>query len=164
MLNVVYGLYNKYNQKKEFKMNLKIRTKNFDDLYKLKCDPKYIMMLENLIYSFAANKSSNQYKSGSWKSVSVENEEISFWYFELKNTSTFPFVNENKQKDELVSSKCFSILCFTFALNYLINLIYEDETATELTTELTSLYYLINMNIELILDENEVEILQSIIV
>ena len=142
-------------------MNLK--TKNFDDLYKLKCNPKYVMMLENLIYSFAASKSYNQYKSCSWKSVSVENEEISFWYFELKTSSTFPFVNENKQKDELVSSKCFSILCLTFALNYLINLIYEDETATELTTELTSLYYLINMNIELILDENEVEIFQSII-
>ena len=47
--------------------------------------------------------------------------------------------------------------------SWVINLIYEDETATELTTELTSLYYLINMNIELILDENEVEIFQSII-
>ena len=142
-------------------MNLK--TKNFDDLYKLKCNPKYVMMLENLIYSFAASKSYNQYKSCSWKSVSVENEEISFWYFELKNTSTFPFVNENKQRDELVSSKCFSILAFTFALNYLISYIYEDESANDLINELTNLYYLIISNINLVLDENEVEIFQSII-
>lgn len=144
-------------------MNLKIKTKNFDDLYKLKCNPKYVMMLENIICSFAANKSSNQYKSGSWKSVNVENEEISFWYFELKTSSIFPFVNENKQKDELVSSKCFSILCFTFALNYLISYIYEDETADELINELSNLYYLIINNTNLVLDENEVEIFQSII-
>lgn len=144
-------------------MNLKITKKKFDDLYELKCNPKYVMMLENLIYSFAANKSSNQYKSGSWKSVSVEKEEISFWYFELKDTSIFSFVNENKQRDELVSSKCFSILCFTFALNYLISYIYEDETANELITELSNLYYLIISNINLVLDENEVEIFQSII-
>ena len=93
MLNVVYGLYNKYNQKKEFKMNLKIRTKNFDDLYKLKCNPKYVMMLENLIYAYASNKSSNQYKNGTWESINVQvqNEEISFWYFELKSSSKFPF-------------------------------------------------------------------------
>jgi hypothetical protein len=144
-------------------MNLKITTKNFDDLYKLKCNPKYVMMLENIIYTFAANKSSNQYKGGSWKSVNVEKEEISFWYFELKSSSTFPFVNENRQKEEIVSSKCFSILCFTFALNYLISYIYEDETADELINELSNLYYLIISNINLVLDENEVEIFQSII-
>ena len=144
-------------------MNLKIKTKEFDDLYELKCNPMYIVKLENLIYSFASMKSSNQYKGGSWKSVIVENEEISFWYFELNDTSTFSFLNENKQKEETVSSKCFSILSFTFALNYLINLIYEDETAIELINELTKLYYLITSNINLVLDKNEVEIFHSII-
>ncbi len=144
-------------------MTTNIKTKEFDDLYKLKCNPMYIIKLENLIYSFASMKSSNQYKSGSWKSVNVENEEISFWYFELKDTSTFSFVNENKQRDELVSSKCFSILAFTFALNYLISYIYEDESANDLINELTNLYYLIISNINLVLDENEVEIFQSII-
>ena len=144
-------------------MNLKIKTKEFDDLYELKCNPMYIVKLENLIYSFASMKSSNQYKGGSWKSVIVENEEISFWYFELNDTSTFSFLNENKQKEETVSSKCFSILSFAFALNYLINLIYEDETAIELINELTKLYYLITSNINLVLDKNEVEIFHSII-
>lgn len=144
-------------------MNLKIKTKEFDDLYELKCNPMYILKLESLIYSFASMKSSNQYKGGSWKSVIVENEEISFWYFELNDTSTFSFVNENKQRDELVSSKCFSILCFTFALNYIIGYIYEDETAIELINELTNLYYSIISNINLVLDKNEVEIFQSII-
>ena len=144
-------------------MNLKIKTKEFDDLYELKCNPMYIVKLENLIYSFASMKSSNHYKGGSWKSVIVENEEISFWYFELNDTSTFSFLNENKQKEETVSSKCFSILSFTFALNYLINLIYEDETAIELINELTKLYYLITSNINLVLDKNEVEIFHSII-
>ena len=48
-------------------MNLKIKTKEFDDLYELKCNPMYIVKLENLIYSFASMKSSNQYKGGSWK-------------------------------------------------------------------------------------------------
>ena len=143
-------------------LNLKLKTKEFDGLYELG-NPKYVMMLENIIYTFAANKSSNQYKGGSWKSVNVEKEEISFWYFELKTSSTFPFINENKQRDEIVSSKCFSILSFTFALTHLINLIYEDDSQTELITELTSLYYLIKMNIDSILNEKEVEIFLSII-
>lgn len=139
-----------------------IKSKKFDDLYNLG-KPKYITMLEMLIYTFAAKKSENEYSSGMWKSVFVENEDNSFWYFKLDEEKEFSFENENRQKMEKVSSKCFSLLSFTFALNYVINAVYEKESSEELFVELLTLYHLIIENAGLVLDKNELKIFISII-
>ena len=144
-------------------MNNMIKTKKFDDLYELKCNPRYVIMLEKLVYAFANDKSNNQYNGGFWDSVLFSKDDISFWYFLLNTKEEFTFTNEIKNKDELVSAKCFSLLCFTFAINYMISYAYNDRSSKELVSELTYLYRTTTSNVNLILDENEVEIFYSII-
>lgn len=138
-------------------------TKEFDDFYKLKCNPRHVIRLENLVYAFANKLSGGKYSGGHWKSVQVKvDEEKTFWYFNLDSDKEW-VVNHNHVIDEKVSSKCFSLLAFTFALNYIASELYEDENSQELLNEVIALYYMLRDSIDLMLNKKETKIFYRII-
>lgn len=140
-----------------------IKTNKFEELYELRCNPILPTRLENLVYVFASRFSDGLYSSGIWKSIKVQNEEKHFWYFELKDDRVWEIVSENHISDNKVSTKCFSLLSFTFALNYLMSEIYEDSNSQELLDEMVELYYAIRDNLDILLDEREKAIFYKVI-
>ncbi|MEV9477882.1 hypothetical protein [Aliarcobacter butzleri] len=138
-------------------------TKEFKDLGKIPSNANH-NILKNFLHNIAFARSYGTYNNEEWIDKKVEDKEnIEFWYLGLSSDKKFNFNNENKQKIEVVSSECFSLLCFTFAINHFLFTIYEDEENNELQKELTELYYLVIKNVNLILDEDELEIFNSII-
>lgn len=139
-----------------------MKTNKFEDLYELKCSPILLDRLEKMVYFFAQELSEGKYQSGLWKSIKVENEENNFWYFELNSNETWEIVSDNYISDNRISSKCFSLLAFSFALNYLMSEIYEDENSKELLDEIIELYNAIRGNLDVLLDVREKHIFYKV--
>lgn len=139
-----------------------MKTNKFENLYEFKCNPILIDRLEKMVYVFAHQLSEGEYKSGLWKSIKVEKEENIFWYFELNSNETWEIVSDNYISDNKISTKCFSLLAFSFALNYLMSEIYEDENSKELLDEIIELYYAIRDNLDVLLDEREKQIFYKV--
>lgn len=139
-----------------------MKTNKFEDLYELKCSPILLDRLEKMVYFFTQELSEGKYQGGLWKSIKVENEENDFWYFELNSNETWEIVSENYISDNKISTKCFSLLAFSFALNYLMSEIYEDENSKELLDEIIELYYAIRENLDALLDEREKHIFYKV--
>ncbi len=140
-----------------------METKDFNDLYKLKCNLNEIMKLENLIYFFAGQLSSLEYNNGIWKSKTIEHEDQVIWYFNLEGDKKWKLNSDNIHSETEISTSCLSVLSFTFALNYLMSEIVNDEKSEELFNEIVRLYYAIIGAIDLILDENEKLIFYKVI-
>ena len=144
-------------------------TKEFDDLYKLTNNAIKVMQLEQMIYAIAKVKSDGIYKSGLWTSKVIEidpEEKTTFWFFNLNSEDdhkTFTFPNENRQRDEQVSVKCFSMLCTLFAFGEFMAYNYQNDKLENLLEEIHRLYYAIRANADKVLSEEEANIFWSII-
>lgn len=140
-----------------------MKTQKFDDLYKLKCNHLNVAKLEQYIYAFARKLSGKTYNGGSWDSTLVENEDCSFWFFELNGDKKWEITCENYLSNNIVGTKCFSMLTFMFALNYLMSEIHESENDSELLTEIVDLYYAVRQNSEKLLSREERNIFFEVI-
>lgn len=142
-----------------------MKTKEFDDLYKLGSNPRRVIELENLIYVFARRLTNKAYDGGLWNSTLLNNDtDKEFWFFELDSKKEWNIVCENPISDDnLVSSKCLSLLAFSFALNYQMSAIYEEVTSSVLLDEIVRLYYTIRDNIDSLLDEHERKIFFQVV-
>lgn len=140
--------------------NEELKTNRFEDLYRVAGNilPAY---LEKLIYSYAENLSNGLYNGGFWKSEKIENTKI--WFFSLTgDDKNFLLDNQYTQKKSMVSNKCFSLICMTFALSNFINVCYEKFN-TKFEEEIYNLYYGIKRNANLVLEKKELEIFYQII-
>lgn len=133
-------------------------TQKFDELYNLKCNMKDVAKLEQVIYYFAKQLSGGKYSGGFWKSEVIKDEDNVFWYFKLNGDKRWDLQADNITSSTEISTNCLSVLSFTFALNYLMCQIHEDENSKELLDETIRLYYGVIGKIDLILDENEKQI------
>lgn len=140
-----------------------MNTRKIEDLLNLKCSNENVLMLERLIYAYAYNLSGEEYLGGIWTSESIELENNIFWYYKLNDKARWEITCENHLEENNVSTKCFSILSFTFALNHLMSIIYEDENEEELLNEIVRLYNAIRYNIDNLLDEKERKIFFQVI-
>lgn len=140
-----------------------MKTQKFDDLYSLKCNHLNVAKLEQCIYAFARKLSGKTYSGGSWDSTLVENENGSFWFFELNDEKSWEISCENYLSNNIVGTRCFSMLSFLFALNYLMSEIHENENDSELLAEIIDLYYAVRDNAEKLLNEEERKIFFEVI-
>lgn len=133
-------------------------TQKFNELYNLKCNANDVAKLEQVIYYFAQKLSGGKYSGGFWKSEVIKDQENVYWYFKLNGDKRWDLHADNITSSTEISSNCLSVLSFTFALNYLMCQIHEDENSKELFDEIVRLYYGVIGKIDLILDENEKQI------
>ena len=138
-------------------------TKDFNELYKLKCDAMEVMKLEKIIYFFAKQLSGGKYNGGLWNSKTIKVEDTVLWYFQLDSNEKWNLSSDNFNSETGISSSCLSVLSFTFALNYLMSEIVNEVQSKELFDEIERLYYGIIDAIDLILDENEKLIFYKVI-
>lgn len=139
-------------------------TKTFDELYELKCRPQHVIKLEQVVYAFARKLSADSYDGGFWKSTLIEKEGDSpFWFFELNSKKTWEITCDNPIGENKVGTKCFSLLCFTFALNYMIAEVHSDIKSQQLLEELIRLYESVIGSIDTLLDKNERSIFYKVI-
>jgi hypothetical protein len=142
-----------------------LNTNNLNDLYNLTVNFPKVAILERYIYAIARDKTDGKYQGGFWDSELIKDKEngVEFWFLKLNTDNKFLFRNENKMCNEEVSSKLFSLLCFTFGVNTFIAAYYEDTSIANIVEELYNLYHLIIANANLVLDEQELNIFYSII-
>ena len=140
-----------------------MKTQKFDDLYNLKCNHLNVAKLEQYVYAFARKLTRKTYSGGSWDSTLVVNENGSFWFFELNDEKSWEITCENYLSTNVVGTRCFSMLSFLFALNYLMSEVHESENDSELLTEIIELYYAVRDNAENLLSKDESKIFFKVI-
>lgn len=136
-------------------------TKSLSELLNIAHDSQNVIKFENLIYAYARSKSDDTYNGGYWESKNLNNDS---WFFCLNSTNDkLHFTDENSNCIQTVSAKCFSVLCFTFALNHIISILYEEKEEDILWKEFNRLYNNCLVNIDLLLNDEERKIFFSII-
>lgn len=136
-----------------------MQTNEFDDLYKLTNKADKVMSFEKIIYAFADKLTDGKYNGGIWKSeVIINDEENVSWFFCLRDNDNYEVANNTLQCMSTVSSKCFSLIVFTYAINYFLTYNYEDEALCDLIIELDYISGVIRQKYSDILSEEEAKI------